>query len=89
MKLVLALVIALSACGASPQQASAPPPALLTLCAPEGPLPPKAPPPDQRSAVNVGKWSIQVQLAREKTDRELRTCARRHAELVEWVRNAR
>lgn len=81
----LLIALVLIGCNASPS-AQLPPEELLQPCAPEGPLPPRAPPPDKRSAVNVGKWSIAVQLAREETDRQLRECARKHLDLAQWVR---
>lgn len=77
----LLILLLLAGCAAHRPQ---PPAALLEPCA-ERTVPPPAPRPP-RTAPVLAAWSIQLQLAREATDRALAECSSRHAELAAWAR---
>jgi hypothetical protein len=80
-----AVLLALSGCTViEPAPPSVPPADAMRLCAPrvEAPAAPK----DTASRKEIAAWSVQLQLAREASERDRAVCADRHAALVEWVR---
>lgn len=85
MKLLLPLLVALmlTACQSAPSVSTTPPTELVEACPPRG-VPPIAPKPTADRAT-LARFGVQLQLAREATDRALATCADRHAKLVAWV----
>lgn len=81
MRAVVLLAL-LAGCAAPP--AVEPPAAELLEKCPARVLPPAAPK-ATADRLTIAKFSVQVQLAREATDRSLAACSERHQALVEWA----
>lgn len=49
-------------------------------------MPPPVPKPTA-DRLTLAKYSVQLQLVREATDKTLAECSRKHADLVAWLKN--